>query len=525
MALDQSVVDSVGLGQQFDRRIFELEGKSAAQAGDVADLQQQESELSTTRAQRARDAAAELKPASDKLREAAHKAADEPIQKEERMEPFQRPALDPQELQKTFGMLLVASMFAGKASRSPYNNTMTALTGAMNGFMKEDDHQVAQSLAIYDTNLAAMKERNAALQRDMAANDRKNKNNVAAWTLEHDLILERYDFDDKAAGHEQKSLSDKVKRGETILSSTEKAIDRLTVARAQIGERHDAAVERKRHDEEMERVARENAATRKDAVEKHGAAKVEAQAGSDVLWTPAEVDFFAASALQGNWQWRTGLGRTKTGSENIQRVDKRISSLAKELGISPAEMGTIQSVAKATDASLKQLTVRAGALEQSSKKIDKDIATLDHFIESGTAGSVKLINRPLNYIREKFSSPELTELVLAAQIVGTEYERMINGGLLSAAQLHEGAREDAHKLLNADMTPEQIRRTVKLMRTEINNQRSAFDEQLKETTTKRADVMGSVKAAVGAKPAAAAPFQDAEKERRYQEWKAKNGAQ
>lgn len=170
------------------------------------------------------------------------------------------------------------------------------------------------------------------------------------------------------------------------------------------------------------------------------------------------------------------------GKAGISRGNKMLNELAKDEE-GGAGSGTIvagRSEYKAGADSLKQLTVRSNAIEQSSKKIDKDIATLNKFLESDTAGGVRLTNEPINAIRRKFSSPELAELSLAAQVVGTEYERMINGGLLSVAQLHEGAREDAKRLMNGDMTPEEIKRTLKVMLQEINNQKSAFKEQIAE---------------------------------------------
>jgi hypothetical protein len=453
--------------------------------------------------------------------------------------------MDPKELDETFGILMAASMMVGVASRTPYNNVMTAMTGAMDGFMKRDDLIVAESLKEFDRNLASIRERNDALKRDMEANWKKNANDMQAYKLERDLIMARHDRILGVAAGTTKSLSEQVKQDENELKAVDTALNRAeslkqhaetaheTMRHHQQVEAHDRQVseERKvadeetaRHHKALEDQSKENLKFRQDT---HTKAAV---GGDEIVWSKAEVDFFALAAIQGNWKWKTGMGRTKSGSENIQRVEARMPGLAVELKISPAQMGTIEAVAKAQDASLKQLTVRSGALEQSSKKIDKDISTMDRFLESGTAGSVKLVNQPINKIREAFSSPELSELTLAAQIVGTEYERMINGGLLSAAQLHEGAREDAHRLLNADMTPEQMRRIVKLMRSEIDNQRSAFTEQIKETVEKRVDVLNTVREASpgahAAKSGAPAKYSDPEKERRYQEFlKGRNAVQ
>jgi hypothetical protein len=467
MALDQSTVDSAGLGQQFDSRIFDLEGKSAAQTADVADLQQQESDLSASRAQRARDAAAELKPSSDKLKEAAHKAADEPIQKEERMEPFRRPALDPQELQKTFGMLLVASMFAGKASRSPYNNTMTALTGAMNGFMKEDDHQVAQSLAIYDTNLAAMKERNAALQRDMAANDRKNKNNVAAWTLEHDLILERYDFDDKAAGHEQKSLSDKVKRGETIKSSTEKAIDRLITVRGQIGERHDANLEHKRHDEEMEKVARENAESRKTAAEKSVSTGAVEQLTPEGVKLAGELTR-AGITLPGGW--------SKQGQSRGNAILNAMAAEEKG-GAGSGSVVADRAETKGNTAALTQLSKDLASIRPYKVMLDTNANIAKELAQKIIKTDSQLANRPINWLQTHLTdSPDVGEFIAQLHFVTTEAARVLNNPRL-VGQLTDNARKDMQDVINENMPLKTTIRILERMQKDGDNRVNAMTKE------------------------------------------------
>ena len=448
MALDQSVVDSAGIGQQFDRRIFDLEGKSAAQAGDVADLQQQESELSAKRAQAARDASTELKPSADKMKEAAHKLADAPVQKEEQMADFKRPALDPQELQKTFGMLLVASMFAGKASRSPYNNTMTALTGAMNGFMKEDDRQVAESLKIYDTNLSAMKERNAALQRDMAANDRKNKNNVAAWTLEHDLILQRYDFDDKAAGHEQKSLSDKVKRGETVLSSTEKAIDRLTTARAQMTDRQQAREAKMEADAETARYHK--------VLEALAAAKGGGATGADLPTDIKSVGAMVAAGMPLS-QAVPGLGTAAVKERKVAR-DEAIRQIKESMNMTDEQAG--QELANrqigfvAGRRSETQLTTMLGSTRQAVDQLEFNIKQAKKEMKKlGSTDLSPILNAIARGEERWTGNPAYSSLFYYLSATGQESARILSGGQASIAQLHQGAQEEARKWVNINMTP------------------------------------------------------------------------
>jgi uncharacterized coiled-coil protein SlyX len=499
MALDQATVDSAGLGQQFDRRIFDLEGKSAGQTGDVADLQQQESDLSASRAQRARDAAAELKPSADKLKEAAHKAADEPIQKEERMEPFQRPALDPQELQKTFGMLLVASMFAGKASRSPYNNTMTALTGAMNGFMKEDDRQVAESLKIYDTNLASMKERNAALQRDMAANDRKNKNNVAAWTLEHDLILERYDFDDKAAGHEQKSLSDKVKRGESIVQSTEKALDRAITVRAQLGDRQQAREDKK------EEAAKARAQADSHFREMMDFRKDQADKKTGPIMSESELASGGAQVAAGMPinQVLPGYGMDVSHKREQLRV-AAISQIKSQTGMTDQQAGEELANRKigyvAGQRSVTQLTAMLGATRQAVDQLDFNIKkTKEEMKKLGSTDLSPLLNAIARGEEKWTGNPAYSSLFYYLSATGQESARILSGGQASIAQLHQGAQEEARKWANINMTPASFDAVGEAMHDEGKERIKTFERAIDKQR------IGSARPSVPADGAPASP--------------------
>jgi hypothetical protein len=59
---------------------------------------------------------------------------------------------------------------------------------------------------------------------------------------------------------------------------------------------------------------------------------------------------------------------------------------------------------------------------------------------------------------------------------------MITNGTLSIAQLHEGAREDAQRLLNGNMSPAEMRAVMTIMKKEIGNQRKAWKDQLSEVS-------------------------------------------
>ena len=180
------------------------------------------------------------------------------------------------------------------------------------------------------------------------------------------------------------------------------------------------------------------------------------------------MEFYALSQLSGDSSWKTGMSRGKEGARIIAMVERYVPQLAEKLGVSPTDViankGGIQSNIKA----LMDATKREAGIELGMNALDGHIKNLDKLLDKTAAkGGAIIINKPINAIRRASSDPDIAQLDLAAQQVATEYERVLQGGSLSIAQLHQGAADDAKKLLNGDMTPEQIRAIIPVMRQEM----------------------------------------------------------
>lgn len=203
------------------------------------------------------------------------------------------------------------------------------------------------------------------------------------------------------------------------------------------------------------------------------------------------IDFYAAADIAGDRNWRVGLSRSKTGSALIESVKKRIPQLAEEWGITPQDYGTINGQRAALNATLKQITSRVTANEMSADKVSRDMATYESLLADGAAANygAKFINTPINALRRQFNDPKLAQLDLAANQVGTEYERMLQGGQLSVAGLHAGAAEDAKKLVNGDLPPDAARATMQIMTREIQNAKDASHASL-DSVTERLSTLG-----------------------------------
>lgn len=197
---------------------------------------------------------------------------------------------------------------------------------------------------------------------------------------------------------------------------------------------------------------------------------------------PKAVDFWALSALSGDNTWQTNLGRSKEGARLVAAVKSRIPQLAAQLGLHPADIGTTRAQRVALDATLKELTKRAEAIQLFSSKTEKDMVTFEQIAQELQRSNPTLIAKPINAMRRALSDADQSRLDLAARQMATEYERLINGGALSVAQLPVAARLDAAKLVNGDMPLEQVLAITRTMRAEMANAKAAADESRSRVT-------------------------------------------
>ena len=194
------------------------------------------------------------------------------------------------------------------------------------------------------------------------------------------------------------------------------------------------------------------------------------------------VEFWARAVIAGDKDWQVGLSRSKTGSDLIEKVKRRVPMLAKEMGLDPQDIGTARAQSAALGATLKELTKRAEAIALFSSKTEKDMRTFEQIATELGRTNPTIIAKPINAVRRALSDADQARLDLAARQMATEYERLINGGALSVAQLPVAARLDAQKLVNGDMPLEQVLAITKVMRLEMDNAKAAANESRSKVT-------------------------------------------
>lgn len=214
------------------------------------------------------------------------------------------------------------------------------------------------------------------------------------------------------------------------------------------------------------------------------------------------VEFWARAVIAGDKDWQVGLARSKTGSDLIEKVKRRVPMLAKEMGLDPQDIGTARAQSAALGATLKELTKRVEAIQLFSSKTEKDMVTFEQIAQELQRSNPTLIAKPINAVRRALSDTDQARLDLAARQMATEYERLINGGALSVAQLPVAARLDAAKLINGDMPLDQVLAITKVMRAEMANAKAAASESQGRVTQQ---LRGLGRGVPGGAPAPAAP--------------------
>jgi hypothetical protein len=149
-------------------------------------------------------------------------------------------------------------------------------------------------------------------------------------------------------------------------------------------------------------------------------------------------------------------------------------------GAGSGSIVTSQAEYKADASSLSKQTTTSDAIDRGGKKIALDVDTLKKYMPAGASNGWLHTNKAINQLKTEVQDPALGQFALAAKQVGTEYEKLLQGGALSAAQLHAGAAEDAKALLNEDMSPEKIMSILPVILQEIENGKKASADKVEE---------------------------------------------
>jgi len=199
---------------------------------------------------------------------------------------------------------------------------------------------------------------------------------------------------------------------------------------------------------------------------------------------------------------------------NRDAIVDRAAALAKEKGINPDRVSQLAN--KANTSALTQLTKQETMVGAFEKNFVKNVDIVDRLSKKTDNTGVPLLQKWIN-VGKKASSgdPNLAALAVAIKAVQNEYGKIVSGSMgNTAVAVSEIKRME--ELLNAAQTPQDVQAVLNTMREETQNRMAGFKEQ-------KAELTGAIRGITKPPANAVAPYTDAEKERRYQEWKANQG--
>jgi hypothetical protein len=488
MPIDQSTLDAAvgpGIGDELQANRAQLAGLKPKREAMEADRAAAEAKAAEIQGQTAeavnqdRKKLADLKPRESSIPEP--KAPD-----------FSSNEPSPEQFQKTAGMLMAVMGLVGVFSRSGYTSALNNMTAALQGFQEGNAESTKKHLDEFHSQVTDFKTKLEALKSDRAALEKMDQHDIQAIQQQMEFDAHKNDLPLLAQTARTKSLTEGLKSYDSQIKEIQKAVE------------HAETIQ-----QGMRKILVQHS-LKQDQSASGGGSSGDGGADNTALDLPAR-QYLKTGQLP------PGMGKQAVAYR--KQVIARANALMGSDGANAQDVVTDRAGFKADASSLSKQTQRADAIDAGMRKIENDIKTIDSTIADGNAGFSKWLNKPLNALRTQNSDPKLAAYALSVKQVGTEYERMLQGGQLSSAQLHQGASEDAKKILNEDMSVEEVRAVIPVMIREMENARRATNDQLHEIRTR----LHSAAPHDAAPAAPVQPFSDAEKEKRYQAWRASHG--
>jgi len=444
MPVDQNTLDSAlgpGIGDELQANRKQLTGFQAKRDQAETDRATAEAEAAKIQGQTAesvnqdRKRLADFKPRESQLEQP--KAPD-----------FKSNEPSPEQFQKTAGMLMVVMGLMGAFSRSGYTSALNNMTAALQGFDEGNNEATKKHLDEFHAQVVDFKTKLEALKEDRAALDKMDQHDIQGIQQQMEFDAHKNDLPLLAQTAKSKSLTEALKSYDSHISEIQKAIDHA------------------------ETLAQRMEDVRERHADRAAALAAQHSSGGDAA-TPEARSLYEEMILAGK-----APPKTKRGEVDWEQLN--FMAGREQGGAGSGSVTASQASYKADASSLAVQQKRTDAIDSSMRKIANDIKTIDTTIASGNAGFSTWLNKPLNALRTQGSDPALAAYALSVKQVATEYERALQGGLLSAAQLHRGAAEDATKILNESMSVDEVRAVIPIMIREMENARRAASDQMHE---------------------------------------------
>lgn len=270
----------------------------------------------------------------------------------------------------------------------------------------------------------------------------------------------------------------KAAKTETPAQSAER--DAMTVAEKKIADKQ--AAEGRPLDDAEKAVIRQEARSDPKVAE---AARKKGEAFG-VPETPEDRESVAAQVATGMplTQVVPGFGNAAVSARKQARADA-VRNIMDETGMSAGEAGVELANRGIEYASGRrsagQLTTMLGATRQAVKQLDYNIdKTLEGLKRLPGTDLSPILNAIVRGEERWTGNPAYSSLFYSMNAVAMESARILSGGQASIQQLHEGARKEAERWVNINMTPASFKDVAKTIQEEGHVRLKTFDEALKE---------------------------------------------
>ena len=213
-----------------------------------------------------------------------------------------------------------------------------------------------------------------------------------------------------------------------------------------------------------------------------------------------------------------GLG-TASAQQRAQVADER-ARIGKGLGLSDTEMAMLPQDNRVKMKAVDQLTRWAATVGRGAEKLALDLDVAISYAEKLPLSTLQMVNRGVIAGLKEFNNPDANAYATALNSVRLEYGRLMSGPT-SNAMLPVEAMKIGNELVSKGVNVAALREIGVQMKRDAANTITATNSQISGL---RGTISAPAPNAPFMTPGGASPsgsgFSDAEKERRYQEWKA-----
>jgi len=175
---------------------------------------------------------------------------------------------------------------------------------------------------------------------------------------------------------------------------------------------------------------------------------------------------------------RTGqlppMGMSRYGAQTRAAIINRATELAKTGGLGLDSQTQRTMLAKANQTEMNRIQAQRGPVLAFARTADKNLDVALEMSDKVDRTGVTVFNRWLSGGRKGTGDVDVVRFHAAVVTASTEYARVMSGGSVTS----DKAREEASGIISQWYTQEQFRGVADIMRRDMKNRESAYDEQL-----------------------------------------------